>query len=229
VERENDYTLIISLDSVNSSAFVEDYTLIPSSDSSTLSRIYLSTCDLPDTKSSTFSNTTYTHADSSTFPSDQLAPYTDLFLSAKKDYKPIAKKVRPVIGELPEKFCIERKIIGNPLDDLLTLNPNPPPFIPSDRYTLERRDQLDKNYPGDFLWPAGRNLMHNFMLAHDSGFAWSEEERGSFRTDFFPPVDFPVIPHTEKSMTPTRQFQRTQVYAGFFGNTLRTSTELFRG
>jgi hypothetical protein len=38
--------------------------------------------------------------------------------------------------------------------------------------------------------------MHNFMLAHDSGFAWSEEERGSFRTNFFPPVDFPVVPHT---------------------------------
>jgi hypothetical protein len=37
--------------------------------------------------------------------------------------------------------------------------------------------------------------MHNFMLAHISGFAWSEEERGSFRTDFFPPVDFPVVPH----------------------------------
>jgi hypothetical protein len=38
--------------------------------------------------------------------------------------------------------------------------------------------------------------MYNFMLAHDIGFAWSEGERGSFRTDFFPPVDFPVIPHT---------------------------------
>jgi hypothetical protein len=39
VERENDYVLIISLDSVNSSAFVEAYTPILSSDSSTLSRI----------------------------------------------------------------------------------------------------------------------------------------------------------------------------------------------
>jgi hypothetical protein len=38
--------------------------------------------------------------------------------------------------------------------------------------------------------------MHDFVLAHDSGFAWSEGERGSFRTDFFPPVDFPVIHHT---------------------------------
>jgi hypothetical protein len=39
---------------------------------------------------------------------------------------------------LPEKFCIEHKIISNPLDDLPILNPNPPPFQPSDRYTLER-------------------------------------------------------------------------------------------
>jgi hypothetical protein len=138
VERENDYALIISLDSVNSSAFVEAYTPIPSPDLSILSRIYLSTCDSPDTKSSTFSNTTYTYADLLTSPSDHLTPYTDLFLSAKKKYKPIAKKVRPVIGKLPEKFCIECKIIGNPLDDLPILNPNPPPFIPSDCYTLEQ-------------------------------------------------------------------------------------------
>jgi hypothetical protein len=112
-----------------------------------------------------------------TSPSDRLALYTDLFLSTKKKYKPVAKKVHPVIGELPEKFCIERKIIGNPLDDLPILNPNPPPFQPSDRYTFKRRNQLDKNHPGDFLWPAERDLMHIFMLAHDSGFAWSEQER----------------------------------------------------
>jgi hypothetical protein len=131
-----------------------------------------------------------------TSPSNRLVPYTNLFLSTKKKYKPVAKKVRPVIGELPEKFRIEHKIISNPVDDLPTLNLNPLPFTPTDRYTLERRDQLDKNHPGNFLWPVERDLMHNFMLAHDSGFAWSEEERGSFWTDFFPPVDFPVVPHT---------------------------------
>jgi hypothetical protein len=143
VERENDYALIISLNSINSLAFVEAYTPIPSPDSSTLSCIYLSTCDFPDTPSSTLYNTVHTPADSTTSPlttppSDHLAPYTDLFLSGKKKYKPIAKKVCPVIGELPEKFCIERKIIGNPLDNLLTLNPNPLLFIPSKRYTLKR-------------------------------------------------------------------------------------------
>jgi hypothetical protein len=116
VERENDYALIISLDSVNSLAFVEAYTPIPSSDSFTLSHIYLSTCDFPDTESSTFSNAIHTPADLTTSASKRLAPYTDLFLSTKKKYKPVAKKVCPVLGELPEKFWIEHKIIGNPLD-----------------------------------------------------------------------------------------------------------------
>jgi hypothetical protein len=138
VERKNDYVLIISLDSVNSSAFVEAYTPIPSPDSSTLSCLYLSACDFPDTESSTFCNTTHTPADLTTSASNCLTPYTDLFLSTKKKYKPVTKKVHPVIGELPEKFHIERKIIGNPLDDLPILNFNLPPFIPTDRYTLER-------------------------------------------------------------------------------------------
>jgi hypothetical protein len=112
VEREDDYALIISLDSVNSSAFVEAYTPIPSPDSSTIPHIYLSTCDLPDTKSLTFSHTNYTHADSLPLSSDCLVPYTDLFLSTKKNYKPVTKRICPVIGELPKKFHIERKIIA---------------------------------------------------------------------------------------------------------------------
>jgi hypothetical protein len=137
VERGNDYALIISLDSVNSSVFVEAYTPILSPDPSTLSHIYLSACDFPDTKLLTFCNIAHTPSDSTTSAPECLAPYTNLFLSTKKKYKLIARKVGPVIGELPEKVCIERKIISNPLDDLLVLNPNPLPFIPTDCYTLE--------------------------------------------------------------------------------------------
>jgi hypothetical protein len=70
-------------------------------------------------------------------------------------------------------------------------HPYPPTATPSS-------DEISStiNHPGSLLWPVERDLMHNFILAHDSGFTWSEEERGSFRTDFFPPVYFPVIPHT---------------------------------
>jgi hypothetical protein len=62
VERNDDYALIISLDFVDSSVFVEAYTAIPSTHLSTLSHIYLSACDFPDTESSTFCNTIYTPA-----------------------------------------------------------------------------------------------------------------------------------------------------------------------
>jgi hypothetical protein len=37
--------------------------------------------------------------------------------------------------------------------------------------------------------------MHHFMMLQNKGFAWDDSERGSFREDFFPPVDIPVIPH----------------------------------
>jgi hypothetical protein len=48
------------------------------------------------------------------------------YIAAKKKYKPVHLKVKPVIGELPDKFRIIRNIIGNPLKDLPTLPTNPP-------------------------------------------------------------------------------------------------------
>jgi hypothetical protein len=115
VERENDYALVISLDSVNSSAFVEAYTPIPSSDSSSLSHIYLSTCDYPDTPSSTLYTTICTPANSTTSPlttspSDRLAPYTDLFLSAKKKYKPVAKRSVQLLENYPRSSASSAKL-----------------------------------------------------------------------------------------------------------------------
>jgi hypothetical protein len=37
--------------------------------------------------------------------------------------------------------------------------------------------------------------MHNFIKSHDTGFALTEGKRGSFRTNFFPPINIPVISH----------------------------------
>jgi hypothetical protein len=105
---------------------------------STFLCVYFSICDLPDLKSSTFYITPHTPADSSTFTSDHPAPYTDLILSTPRKYKLVATKVHPVLGDLPEKFRIEREIIGNPFNDLPILNLNPPPFQPSDHYTFEQ-------------------------------------------------------------------------------------------
>ena len=111
-----------------------------------------------------------------------------------KKYKPVAVKVRPIVGELPGKFRIIRKIIGDPLEHLPTLSPKLPEFAPCGRYTAERRDIVDRNNAG-FLLFEEQKLLHHFMMLHQDGFAWNDTERGHFHEDFFPPIDMPVVPH----------------------------------
>jgi Integrase zinc binding domain/RNase H-like domain found in reverse transcriptase len=132
-------------------------------------------------------------------PKDELPPSTNIpeesYLKTTKKYKPVALKVKPILGELPDKFRIIRNIVGDPLANLPTLNPIPPKFAPFGRYTEERKELFDKANAG-FLWPSERDLLHHFMVLHQDGFAWDDSERGHFREDFFPPVDIPVVPHT---------------------------------
>ena len=111
-----------------------------------------------------------------------------------KKYKPVALKVRPVLGVLPDQFRIVRTILGDPLEHLPTLDSHPPDFKACGRYTAERREIFDKLNAG-FLLPEERKLLHYFMMLHQDAFAWNDTERGHFREDFFHPVDT-VIPHT---------------------------------
>ena len=127
-------------------------------------------------------------------PATQPVDVTTVEILATKKYKPVARKIRPVIGELPDRFRIIRNIIGDPLETLPTLNPKPPPFTPCGRYTQERMELFDKINAG-FLWPEERVLLHHFMMLHQAAFAWNDTERGHFREDFFPPIDIPTIPH----------------------------------
>lgn len=112
----------------------------------------------------------------------------------KKKYKPVALKVKPIVGELPDKFRIVRNITGDPLANLPILDPNPPDFKPCGRYTQERKELFDKNNAG-FLLDEERKLLHHFMMIHQDAFAWNDTERGHFREDFFPPIEIPVVPH----------------------------------
>ncbi|CDO78131.1 hypothetical protein BN946_scf184860.g3 [Trametes cinnabarina] len=105
-----------------------------------------------------------------------------ILLTTKKKYKPVAKKVRASLENCPEKFHIERNITGDPLATMPELNPQ------SSRVLAYRT--------GDFLWPEERKLLHDFMCKHNDGFAWSDSERGCFKPEFFPPIEFPVLPHT---------------------------------
>ena len=66
----------------------------------------------------------------------------DVACFAKK-YKPVALKVKPVLGTLPERFRIIREITGDPLKGLPKLPEHPPEFSPKGRYTAERKEKLD--------------------------------------------------------------------------------------
>jgi len=114
---------------------------------------------------------------------------------AAKKYKPVGLKVRPVYTELPERYRIRRKITGDPLKDMPELDPNPKDFSPTLKYTEERKKVIDDLHPEGFLWPEERKLLHDFMTKQEGAFAWTDEERGSFRQDFFPPVEIPVVEH----------------------------------
>jgi len=81
-----------------------------------------------------------------------LEKVTDIVCFAKK-YKPVALKVKPVLGILLEKFRIIREITGDPLKDLLKLLEHPPEFSPKGRYMAERKEKLDLEHMSNSLWP----------------------------------------------------------------------------
>ena len=105
-----------------------------------------------------------------------LTDSTTSSLLGKKKYKPVAQKIRAVAADLPDKFRIERNIIGNPLAEMPSLPTNPPSFTPTGCYTTERWDIIDRAHDDDFLWPQERDLMHHFMSVQNKGFAWDNSE-----------------------------------------------------
>lgn len=111
-------------------------------------------------------------------------------------YKPVDKKVKPVLGTPGEEFRIKREIKGDPLAELPELPTNPPEWTPCGRYTVERKEAMEKAHGKDWLWPQEMALLHDFVNKHEKAFAWDDTEKGKFREDFFPPVDIPVVPHT---------------------------------
>ena len=182
------------IESINGRILLKSVQQLDASDKQTAAFSYISATD-PDILSQ-FHPTFLTTVSSISPVADSLTSDDSYptFIATKKRYKPVALKVKPVIGELPAKFRIIRNITGDPLANLPVLDPRPPPFKPYGRYTQERKDLFDAANPG-FLLPAERALMHHFMVLHQDGFAWNDTERGHFREDFFPPVDIPVVPH----------------------------------
>jgi hypothetical protein len=118
-----------------------------------------------------------------------------LVYAGKKKYKPVAKKVKPVGETLPKEFRIVRNIQGDPLADLSILSPYPIDFTPTGQYNQASFNIIEKNHPHSFLTNKEQKFMHHFRMNHQDGFAWNEEQNGSFRKDFFLPVCMSITKH----------------------------------
>lgn len=117
-------------------------------------------------------------------------------------YKKVANQTKPVSTTLPEEYRIVRRAHPNPLDTLPKLPIRPPTFVPGNRYTQERHDELVVDADA-FLWPEELKLVHQLILLHEDGFTWEESEKGALKEEYFDQVVIPTIEHTpwnEKSI-----------------------------
>ena len=107
-------------------------------------------------------------------------------------YKKVADKVRPVAHQLPERFQIVRIPHPHPLKGMPVLPKTDITVVPTPRFTQERIDAFPIH---ESIWPKERLLILWLVAAHSEAFAWTEEERGTFLYDFFPPVHIPTLDH----------------------------------
>ena len=113
---------------------------------------------------------------------------------AKRPYKPVHKKHRPVPATFPEDARVTRQFPEDPLLSLPYLSPNPPEFTPMPRLTQARLDILKIN-PDGFLWPKEEKLFIMVFKNNENALAYNEEERGTLRRDYFSDYIIPVVEH----------------------------------
>ena len=77
---------------------------------------------------------------------------------------------------------------------LPSLPRQPPEFVPSEKFTEERKEKMDIN-PSAFLWPEEEKLVLFLIKAQEAAIAWDPTKRGNFRKDYFEPVVIPTVEH----------------------------------
>jgi len=115
--------------------------------------------------------------------------YLDQFLDTVLSlaYKKVANRVKSVATILPEDFWIIHCIPIDPLKTLPVIPFHPPNFTPGTCYTLKQKFAMNINQD-QFLWPEEENLIHHLVKLQEFAFAWTEDEKGKFSSEYFDPV-----------------------------------------
>lgn len=121
-------------------------------------------------------------------------PYHGIRPDNPKPYKGVERKVRPVPGIISEDAKTIRRIPEDPLLTLPSLTNQPPTFQYTSKLSEERMAKLDFDKEG-FLQPEERKLLLHVLAINEDAIAFTEDERGSFRQDYFSDYIIPVLPH----------------------------------
>ena len=109
-------------------------------------------------------------------------------------YKKVENRVRPVPAVMPEDVKVKRTFPEDPLASLPVLPTRPPEFRPTDKITQERMDTLSIDANSD-LSEEERRLLKHIIVLNGRSIAFEENERGTFRRDYFTDYQIPVTSH----------------------------------
>ena len=109
-------------------------------------------------------------------------------------YKRVDKKIRPVSSNIPSNMKARRQFPEDPLRNLPPLPYRPPNFQPTAKVTTERMNSLAIDTNAD-LMPEERKLLKHILVTNERSIAFDEQERGTFRSDYFTDYKMPVIDH----------------------------------
>jgi hypothetical protein len=118
----------------------------------------------------------------------------DYFPTLALAYKKVVKKVCLVPALLLEDFYCIHYIPKDPLLSLVPLPRLPPNFMPGIHLTQERLKALQLN-AHNFLHMEELKLLQHILKLNEAGLAWTEEEKGHFKDNYFSPVKIPTIEH----------------------------------
>jgi hypothetical protein len=109
-------------------------------------------------------------------------------------YKKVENRVRPVPAVVPEDVKVRRTFPNDPLDSLPVLPTQPPGFIPTSKMTQERMDKLGIDLNPD-LTDEEKGLLRHVLAINERSIAFTEDERGTFKQDYFSDYQIPVTSH----------------------------------
>ena len=109
-------------------------------------------------------------------------------------YKRVDQKIRPIPSQIPAHMKAQRRFPEDPLRNLPPLPYHPPEFQPTFKFTPERMQSLEIDNNTD-LQPEEKKLLKHVLVTNERSIAFDEDERGTFRSDYFSDYKMLVVDH----------------------------------